>query len=430
MHVKNVCELWRRKRHSRLLSDVLSLYVVQGVNYLIPLLVLPYLLRTLNPMGYGAIVFAQSLVNYLRIFTNFGFNFSATRDVSLARDHREQLGRIFWTTLTAKICLLVIGVAAIAPFILLIPLLRQHANVIDASGLALCGSVLLPEWYFQGTEHIRHLAAIQAASNVVMLVAIFVFVRSPHDEVTAAAILSLPSLLGGGISLLVMSLAWPVSWHCPTVQGVWNALRGSFHLFISGAATSVYVNSNVFLIGIICGDFQVALYSVANRIALAATGVLSPIVQASFPRASVLFHRSVEDGLGFAKTIWRYLFTLAIVMSGVLLIFARQIVEILGGARYLDAIPVVRVMGLLPVAIGTAMVLAQIVMVNVGLTRRMSRIYMIAGVISVALLVPLAYRFGALGGAVSLLAVEIAGPILMARSIVQWLHLRKTERTA
>ena len=425
-----VREFWRRAAQSRLAANVLSLYGVQGINYLVPLLVLPYLLRILTPTGYGAIVFAQSLINYLRIVANFGFNFSATRDVSLARDNREELAQIFWTTLTAKMCLLIVSITIVLPFIFLVPILRTHSAIIGVSGLALFGAVLLPEWYFQGLEHIRHLAIIQSVSNVVMLVCIFIFVRSASDEVAAAAILALPRLLGGIVSVVVMSRAWPVPWRRPSVRDVWNALRASWHLFVSGAATSLYVNSNVFLVGLICGDFQVALYSVANRIVIAATGLLSPIVQASFPRASMSFHRSIDEGLEFAGRILRYLMVVAIALSAVLVIFARQIVGILSGGRYLEAVPVVRIMGVLPVAIGTAMVLSQIVMINVGLTRRMSQIYIAVGVFSIALLVPLAFRFGALGAAASLLAVEVFGPILMVRAIARLVWSGRVQKRA
>jgi len=47
-----------------IVGDALSLYAVQGLNYLVPLLLLPYLLRVLSPEGYGSIAFAQSLVGY------------------------------------------------------------------------------------------------------------------------------------------------------------------------------------------------------------------------------------------------------------------------------------------------------------------------------------------------------------------------------
>ncbi len=50
--------------------NALSLYAVQGLNFLLPLIILPYLLRVLSPRGYGSIVFAQALMGYAVLFTD------------------------------------------------------------------------------------------------------------------------------------------------------------------------------------------------------------------------------------------------------------------------------------------------------------------------------------------------------------------------
>jgi len=402
---------------------VLSLYVIQGVNYLTPLLVLPYLLRILQPVGYGIVIFAQAFINYVRIFTNFGFNFSATRDVSLARGQRGELAKIFWVTLTAKGVLLLTSLVVVVPAVLLIPILRQHAAVIGISGFAVCGSIVIPQWYFQGIGRIRQLAIIQAISNLFMVAGAFLLVHSRADELQAAGVLALPLVLAGVASLVVLGLSRLISWHRPTSKEVWGAIRSSGNLFIANAATSLYVNSNVFFIGIICGAYQVALYSLANRIALAATGVLSPIVTAAFPRASIAFEHSVKEGIKFTRSISRYFALVAIALSCALMLFARPIILVLGGVRFLGAIPVVRIMALLPVAIGTAMILSQIIMVNMKMTRRMSHIYIVVGVLSVALLLPLSSLYGAQGGAVSLVIVEMVGPLLMLIAIRRRMRL-------
>jgi hypothetical protein len=50
-------------------------------------------------------------------------------------------------------------------------------------------------------------------------------------------------------------------------------------------------------LGIISGDRAVALYSLANKAALGAFGLLSPAVRVVFPRASLLFGRSLQEQL-------------------------------------------------------------------------------------------------------------------------------------
>ncbi len=406
-----------RAATSRLGANVASLYAAQGLNYLVPLIVLPYLLRVLGPVPFGAIAFAQSFATYLQILTDFGFNFSATRSVSLCRDQPQDLARIFWTTLAAKAGLLLAAALVLFPVVWYLPVLHRHGTVIGLSCLAVLGSVLLPQWYWQGLERMRTMVIMQVGGKLCMLAAVFALVHAPSDEAKAAAILALPALLAGGACLAAVAFMDPVRWYRPTARDVWDAMTSSWHLFVSGAATSLYVNSNVFLIGLICGDYQVALYSLANKIALAVFGMLTPIAQAAFPRASLLFGRAVPEGKAFVRRLSRYVAVLAGALSVGLVASAGELVKAFGGPRFVGAVPVLRIMGLLPLALAAATILAQMVMINVGLARQLSRIYLAAGIASLCLLPPLASRFGAVGGAESLLIIESAGPVLMALAI-------------
>ena len=61
---------------------------------LLPLITYPYLIRVLGKEIYGLIVFAQAVVGYLVILVGFGFNISATKEISIHRDNKEKLNEI------------------------------------------------------------------------------------------------------------------------------------------------------------------------------------------------------------------------------------------------------------------------------------------------------------------------------------------------
>ena len=408
---------FRKAVRSKLGGDIFALYSAQGLNYLLPLLVLPYLLRVLGPARYGSIAFAQAVMGYAVILTEFGFNLSATRAVARAREDADEISRIFWSTLAAKGVLLVIAAAAIVLAVLLVPALQEHWNVIGVCGLVVIGSVVLPQWYFQGLERMRVMALTQVVSRIIMLLLTFVLVRSADDELRAAAILSMPPLLAGILGLVAVGFIAPVRFHRPRLIDVRGALASSWHLFVSGAATSLYLNSNAFIIGLVCGDYAVALYSLANRVVLAVFNLLGPVILAVFPRASLLFGRSLLEGRDFVRRLSVPLLGAAGLLSALLLLFAGPIVRLLGGTQYLDSAPVLRMMAPLPLILAAGTVLAQIVMVNLGLERSLSRIYLGLGLLSLVLLPVLANRYGALGGAQSLLVVEVLGPVFMFRAI-------------
>src|SRR5436305_13451237 len=91
---------------NKLRRNIAALSLLQIVNYAVPLISVPYLVRVLHPAGFGLLSFAQAIILLFDIVTDYGFNLSATRTVAGCRDNRETLSRTFWVTLSAKLILM------------------------------------------------------------------------------------------------------------------------------------------------------------------------------------------------------------------------------------------------------------------------------------------------------------------------------------
>jgi O-antigen/teichoic acid export membrane protein len=408
-------QFWRRP----LVSNALSLYAVQGLNYLVPLLLVPYLLRALGPHSYGAIAFAQALMGYAAVVTDYGFNLTAARDISIVRDDPVAVARIYWTTLATKLLLCLTSLSAIALIVWLTPALRQSWTVTACSSVLVLGEIIFPQWYFQGLERLRETAMIQALAKVVTAVAVIALVHSSADTLMAAFILSAHQLAGVIAAWCLGKSTAPSLFIKPTAADIRAALASGWHMFIGGASVTLYGHTNTFVLGLICGDAAVAVYNVGYKLITALQGLVSPVIQAVYPRTSMLFSRDPTQAWALITRVARLLLPAVAAASVLLAGLAPHIVDIVGGRAYAEAVPVLRILCMMPVCVTAAMLLAQCVMINNGLSKPLVRIYLLVGLINLAVLPGLVWQFAANGAALSLVLAELLGPIFMIRSIAR-----------
>lgn len=92
-----------------LLANFTYLSIIEIIGLLLPLITFPYLIRTIGAQKYGIIVFAQTIVAYLVMIVNFGFNVSATRRISENRHNINKINEIYSSVIFQKLLIFIIA---------------------------------------------------------------------------------------------------------------------------------------------------------------------------------------------------------------------------------------------------------------------------------------------------------------------------------
>ena len=224
----------------RLLENIFSLYALQGLTYVLPVLVLPYLVRTLGMEVYGLTAFAQSFAQYFNVLTDYGFSFSATRTIAQNRADKDQTSRIFCSVLVVKLLLFSLGALILVLLMVLIPRFHREAAFFVVAFMAVLGNVLFPIWYFQGIEEMRYIAVATGITRVISSASLFVFVHKPADGLLALAIQAAGTFAAGVVGFIIALRKYKIHLRSPAFAELRTICIDGWDLFVSNAAISLY----------------------------------------------------------------------------------------------------------------------------------------------------------------------------------------------
>ncbi len=395
---------------NRLRQNIFSLFTLKGAEYVISFITLPYLLRALGPEKYGAMAFAQVLVNYGVLLVDYGFNLTAPRDIAKAED--EELPRQFSAIMGAKLVLLL-------PIILIGgALLAAFSDEVDVL-LVLCflpmllGNVLFPIWYFQGIQQMKFITIFNLVARSVSVAGIFFLVHESQDYRLAAFLQSFTPLLAGVLALGIIHRQWPEILCMPSWSDIVSKLREGWDIFISTLFINLYTNSNVFFLGLLCSDTVVGYYAAANKLIEAVKGLLAPVSNAVFPHVSQLVKESQDTAVVFLQKMVKLIGGGSLVISLVVFVFAEPIVDIIMGTGYEESVLLLRIISFLPFIIGLSNIFGIQTMVAFGMQHTFSRILMASAVLNFVLVFPMIYLLQAVGLAITVVIVEMFVTVVM-----------------
>ena len=391
----------------RLAENFFSLSVLQVVNYLLPLITLPYLVRVLGPEKFGLIAFAQAFIMYFAILTDYGFNLSATREISIHREERGKIKEIFSSVMMVKFLLGILSFIILGLILAFIPKFGNDWLIyIFTSGMVL-GNILFPVWFFQGMERMKYITVLNIIAKGIFTVCIFIFIRKMADYLYVPLINSMGYLIAGGLSLRIVSKDFGIKFGLPTIETIKYQLKEGWHVFISTAAISLYTVSNAFILGLFTNNTIVGYYSAAERIIKATQGLLTPVSQTVYPYISKLVIESKERALDFIRKLVKVVGVGSFIISLLIFILAAPIVNIVLGTQYQQSIIVLQILAFLPFIIGLNNIFGIQTMLTFNLKRAFSKILESAGLLNITLALILTPLYQHIGVSIAVLTTEI-----------------------
>ena len=402
-----------------IVENFLSLSFLQAANYLFPLIFLPYLLRVVGYEKYGLIAFAQSLVVYFVTLTDYGFNLSATRDISLHKDDKSKVSQIFLSVLLIKIVLMLVGLAIFSCIVFMIAKFAANWLLYFFTFGVVLGRVLFPVWFFQGIEQMKYITVATFTEKLAFTLLLFVFIRQPSQYLYVPLLISIGAVVSGVVGLTVAMSKIQARRIFPQWKEIVAQLKGGWHVFISTVSVNAYTATRVFAVGLFATPAITGAYALAEKLmSVIQTFPLASFLQALFPRFTDLYAKNRARCAHLVYELQRYTIYAYMVVLPPVFFFAPFIVETVSGSASSEAVAVLRVLLIGVLVINANAFRIQFVLVA-GLDRLYSRIHVLASLIGIVLVFLSTYFFSYMGPPVSIVFIELLVLIFTVRGLRQ-----------
>lgn len=384
----------RLLRH-RIMRNMIALWGVQIIRKILPVVTMPYLGRVLGPEGLGLVAFVQGYTIFGSILIEYGFNLSATRELARCRESRDRRAELMGGVLGAQALFSLAAAAGSAAAARFVPILSGHPRLL-LFGLIFCISESLnPYWYFQGMERMGMVATFEVVSKTAGAAAMFLLVRSPDDAWVVLAVQSAASICATATAL-AMALR-ESGMRRPTRALVCDSIRMGWPMFLFRSADTLYALGNSFVLGLFAAPASVGYYAGSEKISKAFFGLMNPIREALYPRLSNLVRDSKGEAARMARLGVYVMGAGGVLLGGAVFLLAPFLVRMLLGKQFESAVPVLRVLALLPPLMAVTHSVGFQWLLPLGRNESINRIMLSAGIVNFSLAVALAPRFAHMG---------------------------------
>ena len=384
-----------RKSYSVLIENIFSLLTLRALEYVLAFILVPYLIRVLGPLHFGMIAFMQGIMEYFRIFVDFGYSLTAPKAIAQAEE--QKIGVLFAKYFYGKVCILIfVTLVFFAIYNLQRILLGNTIDILlfQVMYCGIIGNVLFPVWFCT-------------------MLGIFLLVKTPEDYILAAFLQACTPLIAGIFSIVWLSKHYTGLFKWPTIGEIINSYKEGWSIFVSSLAVNLYTATNIVVLGMLTNNVIVGYYSAADKLIICVRRGIYAVSDAIYPFISKMMKDDIPKGLQFIKKQLFLYLIVGVVGCTSLFFFSDTIVRLLFGADYDLTVDVLRILSFVPLAVAISTVFGEETMLPLNMNSAYSRTLVLAAFFSLLSIFPLCYLWGAKGVAMTMLLTEFLIMIIM-----------------
>ena len=394
-----------RLRNNSIIKNLFALGTLQLTNYLIPLIFIPYIIRVVGIEKFGLISFSQALMTFLAVVTDYGFNLSSTREVSLSRGDQTNLSSIYSITFSSKLFLGMAAFLILLAAVFLFPKLEEE-TLLHLFGFSLVlGQLLFPVWLFQGLEKMHYITILNFASKVITLACVISFINEESDYLYILPCYASGPLLASVAAMFLVRKVFHLNFELSDFVKIRTKLAEGFSLFLSNVSVTLYSSATLIILGAFSTDLIVGYYSAAEKIMLVPRQLLGVFSQAIYSKVCLL----ADQGYNVLEKLWDKLIppflVLVFLICLITLVFSNELTFFMTGGPSESVSFLIKLLSFVPFIVALNVKSYQTLLAY-NLRVQCLSVLVFASLSNIVINGLLSYLFGATGTVISLLITE------------------------
>jgi O-antigen/teichoic acid export membrane protein len=339
-----------------LFKNMIYKVLLNMFNLILPILVGPYVNRTLGANSIGKVQFVESIYSYFFIFACFGVYQYGLREMSRIKDDKKKVSQLFTSLFTIS---LVTGIATLGCFLAVSYFGYGNNNIYPILlifSFNFIFNIFYVEWVNEAFENYDFITIKTIIVRTIYVILIFVLVNQADDYFEYAILLVFATFLNNFISFIYIKRKVKFDFKNISIA---QHIKPLFLVVIFSNANVLYTLLDRYMLGQYVNAKSVSFYVIPQQIMGIINTLMLSVIQVTIPRLSYMLGSNDEKAYisllnNISKVYFAFLFPAAVGLY----LLSDVGVFLYGGKEFIDAAPVLSIFAFYMILLGVDNILA------------------------------------------------------------------------
>lgn len=370
-----------------------------------PLIMFPYAVRTLGADSYGRVGFAISVTSYFALLASLGIPSYAVRQCAKVRDDSYELAKTVKEILCINSISLCITCLIFFACLFIVPKFNNDKILILVAASSIILQTFGVEWFYQSIEQYDYITFRSIIVRIISLILLFMLVKDSNDYVMFC-IVTVVSTVGSNI-VNILRLPKLVDLKSNYKLEITKHIKPIFMLFFYYAATTIYTNLDVVMLGFMSDNSTVGYYNASVKIKNVLVSVITALGAVALPRASYyLSNDLIKEFNELIKKSLNYVLVVSLPLAAFCSVLSSDIIGFLAGEGYSESVVSMMIISPSIIFIGIGSITAWQLLIPLGRDKCTLIGAVVGAVVDLVINFLLIPQYGAAGASIGTLVAE------------------------